>query len=182
MPDDHYRGLVYRAHDPCWSFSPLSGDGAKRRGGRFNPKGIAALYTALSQTVALAEYHQGFPHRPQPTTLCAYEVDCKDVVDLTDPGMRRLWGCTDEDLACPWEILAAAGKAPPSWMLARRLMAEGVAAIIVPSFAINAPASGKNLVFWLWDQIPPHQVRLIDDNDALPRDQASWNNCPPGPG
>lgn len=176
MPDNLYQGLVYRAHNPYWSFSPLSGDGAKHRGGRFNPKGIAALYTSLSQTVALAEYHQGFPRRPQPTTLCAYEVNCEDVVDLTHFNTRDSWGFCDEDLSCPWEVIAAHGETPRSWVLAKRLITEGAAGIIVPSFAINAPAAGKNLVFWQWEQVPPHQVQLIDDNDSLPRNQQSWNN------
>ena len=39
----NFQGLAYRAHDPRWSFKPLSGDGAAVQGGRFNPKGSAAL-------------------------------------------------------------------------------------------------------------------------------------------
>jgi RES domain-containing protein len=34
-------GLVYRAHNPRWSFAPYSGEGAARYGGRFNPVGVA---------------------------------------------------------------------------------------------------------------------------------------------
>ncbi len=36
-----FQGLAYRAHDPRWSFKPLSGEGAAVHGGRFNPKGSA---------------------------------------------------------------------------------------------------------------------------------------------
>jgi RES domain-containing protein len=39
-------GLVYRAHNPRWAFEPTSGEGARMHGGRFNPKGRAALYTS----------------------------------------------------------------------------------------------------------------------------------------
>ena len=31
-----FRGTVYRAHNPQWSWTPLSGEGASRHGGRFN--------------------------------------------------------------------------------------------------------------------------------------------------
>ncbi|KJG37767.1 hypothetical protein UA32_12500 [Photobacterium angustum] len=31
-------GVVFRGHDPRWSFSSESGEGARRNGGRFNPK------------------------------------------------------------------------------------------------------------------------------------------------
>ncbi|MEJ0016938.1 MAG: RES domain-containing protein [Acetobacteraceae bacterium] len=43
---------VYRAHHPRWSFEPQSGAGAARSGGRFNPVGTPALYTALRDRVA----------------------------------------------------------------------------------------------------------------------------------
>ena len=34
------RGVVYRAHNPQWSWTPLSGEGARRHGGRFNRRGV----------------------------------------------------------------------------------------------------------------------------------------------
>ena len=39
-----FRGIVYRAHNPQWSWTPLSGEGARRRGGRLNRRGVPALY------------------------------------------------------------------------------------------------------------------------------------------
>ena len=35
---------LFRAHNPLWSFQPLSGAGAARAGGRFNRIGTPALY------------------------------------------------------------------------------------------------------------------------------------------
>ncbi|MBL3527984.1 MAG: RES domain-containing protein [gamma proteobacterium endosymbiont of Lamellibrachia anaximandri] len=169
-----YQGWVYRAHNPFWSFDPLSGDGAKRYGGRFNPKGVSALYTSLTETAALAEYHQGFPHRPQPATLCTYEVDCLDVTDLTNPEERGALGIDSDDLASPWEMPAGVGRVPPSWALSKRLVEDGVAGIIVPSYAKNAPENGKNLVFWVWDSVVPHKVIVIDDFHRLPKNKDSW--------
>jgi len=170
----HFRDFVYRAHDPRWAFNALSGDGAKRHGGRFNPQGVPALYTSLTQTVALAEYHQGFPHRPQPTTLCTYEVDCSSILDLTDPGILKSHKIDASDLACAWELLASNKVVPPSWTLANKLIKRGIAGIIAPSFTPNAPAEGKNLIFWRWAKRRPHKVTVIDDFSRLPQDQDSW--------
>ena len=169
-----FRGLCYRAHNPAWSFSPISADGARRYGGRFNPKGVPALYTSLSELVALAEYQQGFLHRPQPTTLCTYEIDCIDVVDLTNPEELSIRDISPADLACAWEYDLIQGKTPASRVIAQHLIDEGIAGIIVPSFASNSPEQGKNLVLWTWNDTLPHRVSVIDDFGRLPGNQASW--------
>ncbi len=174
MPEDRYRGLAFRAHNPRWSFTPLSGDGAARHGGRFNPKGTPALYLSLSETLALAEYQQGFPHRPQPATLCAYEIDCRPVADLTDTATLEHHGIDPAALACPWELLLTERQTPPSWMQARQLIRQGCSGIIVPSFAPNRPPGGRNLVLWCWNQSDECRVRLIDDHHRLPRNAGSW--------
>ncbi len=85
----HFKGLAYRAHNPAWFFSPLARDCSKLKGGRFNPKGISTFYLSLSQTWSLAEYNQGFPHRPQSATLCTYRINCDDIVNLKDPNERK---------------------------------------------------------------------------------------------
>ncbi len=79
-----FDGLVYRAHHPGWAYQPISGEGAERHSGRFNRKGLAALYTALDLTTAWLEAQQGFPFKAQPTTLVAYRVRCERIADLTD--------------------------------------------------------------------------------------------------
>ncbi len=170
----HFQGLVYRAHNPYWSFGPLSGEGAERYGGRFNPAGTPALYTAMTETLALAEYHQGFPHRLQPTMLCAYEVDCTDIADLTDPHERSRLDVDPADLACAWETLVGMGQTPPSWVAAAQLIGAGAAGALVPSYARNSPEDGKNLVFWRWGSATPHKMVVIDDFDRLPKNQRSW--------
>ena len=56
---------VYRAHHPRWAFDPVSGEGARRHGGRFNRPGTPALYTALRMETAWLEAQQGFAFKAQ---------------------------------------------------------------------------------------------------------------------
>src|SRR3546814_4807925 len=70
-----FEGRCFRGHDPAWSFSPVSGEGAAITGGRFNRKGEPTLYLALDIMTAVSECTQGFSHRLQPLTMCEYDVD-----------------------------------------------------------------------------------------------------------
>ena len=167
-------GVVFRAHHPRWSFAPESGEGAARHGGRFNRTGVPALYTSARMATAWLEAQQGLPFKAQPMTLCGYEVDCEGIADLADPDVRERLGIAAADLACAWEHLAAMGKEPPSWQVADRLVAAGHAGIKVPSFAAGATGLDVNVVFWRWAPTPPHQVRVIDDEGRLPRNDLSW--------
>ncbi len=47
--------LVYRLIKAAFSHEPLSGEGAARYGGRWNPKGIGLLYTTKSPALSLLE-------------------------------------------------------------------------------------------------------------------------------
>ena len=169
-----FKGLAYRAHNPYWSFSPTSGEGAKLHGGRFNPKGTPALYLSLTAPTALAEYNQGFPHRPQPSTLCAYEIDCEDILNLTDGDQRKIASISLSEMAGAWELMVTKKQKPPTWEMAERLIGSKFAGIIAPSYAKNAPSGGQTIVLWNWQDSLPHQVILIDDNNRLPKNQDSW--------
>ena len=168
------RTRVFRAHHPRWSHAPTSGAGAALHGGRFNRRGLACLYTSCTPETAWLEAQQGFPFKAQPMTLCAYEVDCAHVLDLGDAAGRRAAGIDLETLACPWEAILLEGGEPPTWTLADTLRESGIAAIVVPSFADRAGARDRNVVFWRWDDAPPHRVSVIDDFGRLPVDDASW--------
>ena len=167
IPTVHWQGLVHRAHNPLWSYTPTSGTGAAYHGGRFNRKGKLALYTSLEPKTAWMEGQQGFPFKPQPMTLVSYEVDCEDIVDLADPSVQSVAGTSAADLACPWEDLASQNVHPPTWTLSDSLISAGVAGIIVPSFAPGCGAEDLNLIFWSWSENKPHRIITIDDHGRL---------------
>ena len=171
-----FAGTAYRAHDPRWSWTPLSGEGARLHGGRFNPQGVPALYLALDFATAVIEANQGFPFRfMAPLTLVSYAVDCDDLADLTATKVLQSLGATAVDLACAWELLSERGKPVPSWLLVEKLQSAGASGVVVPSFSPGAAADAKNLVLWNWSG-DPHQVVVIDPDKKLPRDDSSWTS------
>ena len=163
-----YRGLVYRAHNPQWSWPPLSGEGSRRHGGRFNRRGIPALYTSIGPLTAIREA-QPLGRPMQPLTLCAYEVDADPVFDTLDPEHCRALNVSESDLACPtWEAEMLAGTVPASQTLADRLIVAGYVGMRVRSFAAGTNADDLNLVLWRWSAAGPSRVVLIDDDDRFP--------------
>ena len=169
-----FRGAAYRAHNPRWSWSPLSGEGARINGGRFNPQGVAALYLSLDWATAVTEANQGFSFRIPPLTIVSYDVDCRDIADLsTANGLKR--HTTRSELGCAWKLLAETGEKVPSWILGERLRAKGFAGIIVPSFAPGAGAAAKNLVLWRWGDAVPYKAVVFDPQRRLPRNDSSWH-------
>ena len=161
------RGLVYRAHNPKWRFAPESGEGAAQAAGRFNIRGQKTLYTSLRFETAWLEAQQAFAFKAQPLTLCAYAVDCDDMIDLTDPATLARHGITPADLTCAWKDFESRGRMPPSWVVTRDLTRSGVAGIIVRSSASGATPDDRNAIFWRWGPALPHRVRVIGDEQRL---------------
>jgi len=122
-------------HNPQWFWTPLSGEGARLHGGRFNQPGISTLYTSLEPATAILEVSQlGRPL--QPAILCAYKVDAEPVSDATNKNERRLLGVQMSDLECSdWEAEMLAGVLPAPQKLANRLISLGFVGMLVRSFA-----------------------------------------------
>ena len=164
-----FQGLVYRAHNPQWSWDPLSGEGAGLHGGRFNRRGVPALYTSLAPLTAVRE--ATLLGRPmQPVTLCAYEVDVEPVFDALDKALCRSLGVSHPDVECPsWRAEMLAGAVPASQNLADRLIAAGYVGMRVRSFAPATGPGDVNLVLWTWGSARPSRVVLIDEERRLPK-------------
>ena len=165
-----YSGLAYRAHDPKWAVSPLSGDGAAIHGGRFNPKGTPALYLATTLEGAVLEASRGFAFRFEPLTICTYELTNIKLADLTDAQFLRDNSIAPDDLASAWFDAPAH---PPSWTIHDRLHRDWDG-IRVPSFARKARADMHNIVLWHWEATADRSITVYDPAQKLPKDQRSW--------
>jgi RES domain-containing protein len=108
-----------------WAWAPTSGEGAAAKGGRFNPVGTPALYLALTVEGMLAEMGHGFGHRFDPLTICTYNVDVDDIVDLRTESGRAAEAIDLASMACPWAYDLATGHVPASWEIAKSLIAKG---------------------------------------------------------
>ncbi|QNE06850.1 RES family NAD+ phosphorylase [Croceicoccus marinus] len=157
-----YKGLLYRALNPAYARSPLSGIGAQKYGGRFNRPGRETLYTSLAPDTALREANQ--VGTLQPTTLVALRADVGPIADGREPAFLAKHGFTEAMIADPaWRARMNSGEPVPTQELAETLFADGFAGILVPSLARGASAEAANLVLWTWDGM----LELVDDDDRL---------------
>ncbi|MFZ1482326.1 MAG: RES domain-containing protein [Paracoccaceae bacterium] len=161
--EPRFQGVLYRALNPLWMRQPLSGEGARRHGGRFNRKGTSALYTALTPEGAIAEANQA--GRPfEPVTLVAYEADLGPVLDGCDAAALDALGIDPAVLSADdWRIRAREHGASAGQLLAERLIGAGWVGMIVPSFARGVKPGARNLVLWQWDGA----LRVIDSEGRL---------------
>ncbi len=173
--DDASNGrCCWRILTPAWSHRPLSGDGAALHGGRWNAKGRPALYVSergftTPHDIAWAEFQQGLGTRIG--TVVPYEMRIDKLVDLTDSETRHVLGLRQSDFYCAWQAIMLRGETPPTWTIANRLIEGGADAVLVPSMVYP---QGRNIVVWNLDNRAGCEVRVVDPDNALPVDQASW--------
>jgi RES domain-containing protein len=91
-PRRAYEGAAFRQQSP--RHDPLSGDGARILGGRFNPpESFPVLYLCTTRACAVAEFrrfagrHPIGPEAFLPRVLYEYTVALTSVLDLTDAQM-----------------------------------------------------------------------------------------------
>lgn len=167
LAGEAYRGPLYRALNPVHARTPLSGRGAEIHSGRFNTKGIAALYSALDPVTALREANQ--VGSLQPTILVSYRADIAPVFDARQTAQLAAYGMTSEALADPgWRLTMMEGQHVPTQDFARALIAEGYAGLLVRSFAKGAVDTDLNLVLWRWGEAGC-SLEVVDDEGRLDR-------------
>jgi RES domain-containing protein len=161
---------AYRVHVPKWAYAPTSGAGAAEHGGRLNRPGVPALYLALEDTTALAEYKQLSPLMP-PGLLVSYEVQVRNVVDFSG-GYSSDWDALWQELHCDWRRLWFNERVePPSWLLGDVALEAGGTGILFPS---QATPGGTNLVLYTEALAAGDILRVYDPDGRLPRDSSSW--------
>lgn len=153
---------LYRALNPVYARDPLSGKGAALNGGRFNKRGRAALYTALSVIGAVDEANQA--GRPfEPVTLVSYLGDIGPCLDGTRPDHLAAHGLTAALLAADdWRLQMRARGVSDAQEACEGLIALGYHGLIAPSFAPGAAPGARNLVLWHWAGL-----RVIDTDGRL---------------
>ena len=160
---------LWRAFVPRWAHLPLSGDGAARFGGRWNPPGLPAIYAARELSTAWAEYNQGFVQHP--AMIAQLELSDADLVDLTDAAVLEELGVAEAIHRCQWRDAMERGLVPETHELMRRLLAEGRHGVVYPS--IMSPG-GTCVALWRWNDTAAPRLAVIDPEHRLPKTPASW--------
>ena len=137
--------------------------GAMRVGQRYNPPGVAAIYTSFSRACALAEFTQNTPDDEpmSAATMVSLDVRLQRVLDLTNSRILRQLGTTMEELCAP-RIPDQPHAALSVGTLAAELRVDG---IIAPSAVFD----GKNLVIYPDAHIvPPYTLVRSIRTKTLP--------------
>jgi RES domain-containing protein len=161
--------VLWRAYVPRWAHAPLSGEGAKRFGGRWNPVDKRAIYAARELSTAWAEYNQGFVQHP--ALILQLELSGASLVDLTVADMLQELEVTPAIHDCQWRADVDKGRIPATYRLRERLLEQGFDGVIYPSVMSRG---GSCVALWRWNESGAPGLRAIDPEGLLPRNQDSW--------
>jgi RES domain-containing protein len=150
-------GILWRAYVPRWAHAPLSGDGAARFGGRWNPVGAATIYAARELSTAWAEYNQGFVQHP--ALIAQLRLDGARLADLTSPEVLSGLGVDETIHRCEWRADLDAGRIPATHLLAERLLDDGRDGVIYPSFM---SPGGTCVALWRWNGKDQPKLTVTD--------------------
>lgn len=160
---------IWRAYVSRWAHDPLSGEGAARFGGRWNPIGTSCLYAGCELSTAWAEYNQGFVQHP--ATIVHLLLTGSRLADL-----RTTEGCKDASTTLTihqtqWRDECDHGRKSATHILAARLARVGFDGLIYPSFMSTG---GSCVALWRWNEPAGARLDVVDPEQRLPRNQASW--------
>jgi RES domain-containing protein len=160
---------LWRAFVPRWAHAPLSGEGAARFGGRWNPVGAPTIYAARELSTAWAEYNQGFVQHP--ALIAQLELRNALLADLTDPVQLDAVGASVEIHRCEWRFVLDRQEVPETHRLRERLLAQGFDGVIYPSFM---SPGGRCVALWRWNTPGAPKLSAVDPEGRLPKTAASW--------
>jgi RES domain-containing protein len=165
MPDI----ILWRAYVPQWAHAPLSGEGASRFGGRWNPVGQPTIYAARELSTAWAEYNQGFVQHP--ALIAQLTLSGARLADLTDATHCAALGISSTIHTCEWRADLDAGGQPETHAAQARLRAVGFHGVIYPSFM---SPGGSCVALWRWNWPGAPTLYVTDPEGRLPKTSASW--------
>lgn len=169
MPEPAPPLVLWRAFVPRWAHLPLSGEGAARFGGRWNPVGARTIYAARELSTAWAEYNQGFVQHP--ALIAQLRLLQARLADLTEAGTLQSLAVGDDIHNCEWRESMDKGAVPETHRLRERLMRDGFHGVIYPS--VMSPG-GTCVALWRWNEDGAPRLGITDPDGRLPKTPASW--------
>lgn len=169
--------IVWRAYVPQWSYLPLSGEGAARFGGRWNPVGVAAVYAAWELSTAWAEYNQGFVQHP--ALIAQLKLVGASLADLIDPAVLEAQGLNQSIHRSEWRADLDKGEVPATHLAFHDLFHAGFDGVIYPSFM---SPGGRCVALWRWNLANGPTLTIVDPDGRMPSSPASWRKAYKGHG
>lgn len=169
MPDTSTSETLWRAYVPRWAHAPLSGEGAARFGGRWNPVRAQTIYAARELSTAWAEYNQGFVQHP--ALIAQLRLTGARLADLTIEDALPALGLPSDLHQCEWRAMLDAGEVPDTHRAREKLLADGFDGVTYPSFMSHG---GSCVALWRWNGKDAPKLAVVDPESRLPRDPASW--------
>jgi len=160
---------LWRAYVPRWSYLPLSGEGAVRFGGRWNPVGQPTIYAAREMSTAWAEYNQGFVQHP--ALIAQLVLKSAALADLTDMGVLEVLGIDPDIHTEQWRDVIDRSETPRAYQLRQRFIADGFDGVIYPSFM---SPGGTCVALWRWNSADAPSLDIVDPDNRMPKTPASW--------
>jgi RES domain-containing protein len=146
----------------------LSGEGAARFGGRWNPLGVPTIYAARELSTAWAEYNQGFVQHP--ALIAQLHLAGAYLPDLTVATVLREFGLEESIHQIEWRSDLDSGIVPATHTAFKRLVDAGADGVIYPSFM---SPGGTCVALWRWSRSVQPKLEILDPEGRMPRSPAS---------
>jgi len=140
----------------CQYINDLSGAGARLYGGRWNSKGLAAVYTGSSRSLAALEALAHIPQKNLPSNLCIAAIHIPEDISIKTISVKNL---PEGWRSIP--ILAALQEIGDRWLKEKKQAVLRVPSVIIPeewNYLINPLHADahririKNVSYFIFDE------------------------------